>query len=130
METEQRGEDQAEAGAIAVRAARRHHRRSEQQLCSGHVTGKAGVIGFTKQLAAEGAPHRIRVNTISPGVIATPALDRSPKEEMDRVIANVPLGRVGQPEDIAYCALWLASDEGAWVTAQNMVIDGGTSEIK
>ena len=96
----------------------------------GHVTGKAGVMGFTRQLAAEGAPHRIRVNTISPGVIATPSLSRMQAAEMERVIANVPLGRVGQPEDIAYCALWLASDEGAWVTAQNFVIDGGSSEIK
>lgn len=96
----------------------------------GHVTGKAGVIGMTKQLAAEGAPHNIRANAISPGVIATPALDRSPKEFMDQVIAAVPLGRVGQPEDIAYCALWLASDEAAWITAQNIVIDGGSSEIK
>ena len=97
---------------------------------AGHVTGKAGVIGFTKQLAAEGAKHNIRSNSISPGVIATPALNKSPKEFMDGVIANVPLGRVGQPEDIAYCALWLASDEAAWITAQNFVIDGGSSEIK
>jgi len=117
-------------GAILNTASTAGLRGRARMGAAGHVTGKAGVIGFTKQLAAEGAPHRIRVNTISPGVIATPALDRSPKEEMDRVIANVPLGRVGQPEDIAYCALWLASDEGAWVTAQNMVIDGGTSEIK
>jgi meso-butanediol dehydrogenase/(S,S)-butanediol dehydrogenase/diacetyl reductase len=117
-------------GAILNTASTAGLRGRAKMGAAGHVTGKAGVMGFTRQLAAEGAPHRIRVNTISPGVIATPALSRSPKEEMDRVIANVPLGRVGQPEDIAYCALWLASDEGAWVTAQNFVIDGGTSEIK
>ena len=50
--------------------------------------------------------------------------------QMAKVIANIPLGREGKTEDIAYCALWLASDEGAWVTAQNFVIDGGSSEIK
>lgn len=121
----------ARGGGAIINTASTAGLRGRARLgAAGHVTGKAGVIGFTKQLAAEGAPHRIRANAISPGVIATPSLDRQSREEIDRVIANVPLGRVGQPEDIAYCALWLASDEGAWVTAQNMVIDGGTSEIK
>jgi NAD(P)-dependent dehydrogenase (short-subunit alcohol dehydrogenase family) len=117
-------------GAIINTASTAGLRGRAKMGAAGHVTGKAGVIGLTKQLAAEGAPFNIRANTISPGVIATPALERSPKAFMDQVIANVPLGRVGQPEDIAYCALWLASDEAAWITAQNIVIDGGSSEIK
>jgi meso-butanediol dehydrogenase/(S,S)-butanediol dehydrogenase/diacetyl reductase len=96
---------------------------------AGHATGKAGLMGLTRQLAAEGAPHRIRVNTITPGAIESGKHTATP-EQMAKVVANIPLGREGKPEDIAYCALWLASDEGAWVTAQNFVIDGGSSEIK
>ena len=121
----------ARGGGVILNTASTAGLRGRAKMgAAGHVTGKAGVIGLTKQLAAEGAPFNIRANSISPGVIETPALKRSPKAFMDEVIANVPLGRVGQPEDIADCALWLASDEAAWVTAQNFVIDGGSSEIK
>lgn len=121
----------ARGGGVILNTASTAGLRGRAKMgAAGHVTGKAGVIGLTKQLAAEGAPHNIRVNAISPGVIETPALKRSPKAFMDEVIANVPLGRVGKPEDIAYCALWLASDEASWVTAQNFVVDGGSSEIK
>jgi meso-butanediol dehydrogenase/(S,S)-butanediol dehydrogenase/diacetyl reductase len=121
----------ARGGGVILNTASTAGLRGRAKMgAAGHVTGKAGVIGLTKQLAAEGAPHNIRANAISPGVIETPALTRSPKAFMDEVIANVPLGRVGKPEDIAYCALWLASDEASWVTAQNFVIDGGSSEIK
>jgi meso-butanediol dehydrogenase/(S,S)-butanediol dehydrogenase/diacetyl reductase len=121
----------ARGGGVILNTASTAGLRGRANMgAAGHVTGKAGVIGLTKQLAAEGARHNIRSNSISPGVIDTPALQRSPKAFIDQVIANVPLGRVGKPEDIAYCALWLASEEAAWITAQNIVIDGGSSEIK
>ncbi|HEY3694904.1 SDR family NAD(P)-dependent oxidoreductase [Phenylobacterium sp.] len=117
-------------GAILNTASTVGLRGRARMGAAGHATGKAGLMGLTRQMAAEGAQHQIRVNAISPGVIATPALARSPSAFMDQVIAEIPLGRAGQPEDVAYCALWLASDEGAWITAQNFVIDGGSSEIK
>lgn len=117
-------------GAILNTASTAGLRGRAMLGAAGHVTGKAGVIGLTKQLAAEGAPHNIRANTISPGVIASSSPRKPPNDVMNRTIANVPLGRIGQPEDVAYCALWLASDEAAWITAQNFVIDGGSSEIK
>lgn len=93
-----------------------------------HAAAKGGVNALTRQLAAEGAPHRIRANVISPGVIATPALRGAVAQG---VVTTMPqaLGRVGRPEDIAYCALYLASDEASWVTAANFVVDGGLSGI-
>ena len=89
-----------------------------------HVAAKGGVIAMTRQIAAEGAPHRIRANTISPGTIATPAL-RSGVQDGSVTRLELPLGRLGRPEDIAYLALYLASDESQWMTASNIVIDGG-----
>ena len=84
---------------------------------------------MSQQLAAEGAPHRIRVNSLSPGAIESPAT-RWMKDQAERVRASIPLGRWGRPEDIAYCALYLASDEASWITAQNFVVDGGVTGIR
>ena len=89
-----------------------------------HVAAKGGVIAFTRQIAAEGAPYRIRANTISPGTVATPALRGAVKDGTVTKLA-MPLGRLGRPEDIAYLALYLASDEAQWMTASDIVIDGG-----
>lgn len=95
-----------------------------------HCAGKAGIIGMTKQLAMEGAPHHIRVNAISPALIETPATrahmahDSSFKEQ---ALAKAMLKRIGQPEDIAWAALYLASDEASWVTATNIAVDGGST---
>lgn len=95
-----------------------------------HATAKAGVNGMTRALAAEGAPHRIRVNCICPGVIETPVSAEFLASEAGRRVAEaVPLGRIGKPEDIAYCALYLASDESAYVTGGTFVVDGGTTAL-
>lgn len=95
-----------------------------------HCAGKGGVLAMTRQLAMEGAPHGIRANTISPGMVVTaatrPVLE-SP-EFHRTVLAKHMLGRVGQPEDIAWCATYLASDEAGWVTAADFTIDGGASK--
>ena len=92
-----------------------------------HCAGKGGVLAMTRQLAAEGAPHGIRANTISPGFVVTDAT--RPVMEIpgfiDNVMAKSMLKRVGQPEDIAWCAVYLASDESRWVTAADFTIDGG-----
>lgn len=95
-----------------------------------HSAAKGGVISLTIQMAAEGAPHRIRVNCISPGIVRTPATAQVLEAMEDKIVASIPLRRAGEPEDIAYGALYLASDEARWVTGTNLIIDGGTSAAR
>ncbi|MCK6377098.1 MAG: SDR family oxidoreductase, partial [Zoogloea sp.] len=87
-----------------------------------------GVLAMTRQLAMEGGPHRIRCNTISPGFIVTGAtrhhLDTVP-ELLGQVLAKKMLKRVGQPEDVAWLASFLVSDEASWITGSDYAIDGG-----
>jgi NAD(P)-dependent dehydrogenase (short-subunit alcohol dehydrogenase family) len=93
-----------------------------------HAASKSGVIGLTKAVAMEYAKAGIRVNSVSPGPIDTEALDRfvggdqQAKNQMDGII---PLGRIGQPEEIAAAVVWLCSDAASFVTGQNLVVDGG-----
>jgi NAD(P)-dependent dehydrogenase (short-subunit alcohol dehydrogenase family) len=90
------------------------------------MAAKSAVIALTRQLAAEGARHNIRANSISPGAISTPATAHL--QPMAAELAKaIPLGRWGRAEDVAYCALYLASDEANWVTAADFAIDGGSS---
>jgi NAD(P)-dependent dehydrogenase (short-subunit alcohol dehydrogenase family) len=95
-----------------------------------HSAGKGAVLAMTRQLAVEGGIHKIRANTIAPGLVATMATASqglTEGEKLARVAAGIPLGRIGKPEDIAYCALYLASDEANWVTGINITVDGGTT---
>lgn len=95
-----------------------------------HSAGKGAVLAMTRQLAAEGGKHRIRANTIAPGLIATMATASqglTEGEKSEQIAASIPLGRIGRPADIAYCALYLASEEAAWVTGTNITVDGGTT---
>lgn len=94
-----------------------------------HAAAKGGLVSLTRQLAAEGAVHRIRANAISPGFILTPATEWLARRT-NEIVANIPLGRAGTPRDVAYCALYLASDEASWVTGANFVIDGGASAMR
>jgi 7-alpha-hydroxysteroid dehydrogenase len=100
--------------------------RLVQPLFTSYGTVKAGVIHMTKMMAAELAPD-IRVNVISPGSIMTEALDffidDANKEKMRKL---TPLQRLGQPEDIAMAALYLASPAARWVTGKDIQVDGGT----
>ncbi|HSV46996.1 MAG TPA: SDR family NAD(P)-dependent oxidoreductase [Ramlibacter sp.] len=95
-----------------------------------HCAGKGGVLAMSRQLAMEGAPHGIRVNTISPAMVETsatrPHLERV-EGLREQVMGKLMLKRLGQPEDIAWCALYLASDEASWVTAADFAIDGGAT---
>ncbi|MFI6253539.1 SDR family NAD(P)-dependent oxidoreductase [Streptomyces sp. NPDC051016] len=93
-----------------------------------HCAGKSAVLGLTRQLAVEGGPAGIRANTISPGMVRTPATESAGAHQgaaQEALLARIPLGRVGTPEDIAWCAVYLASDESAWVTGGNFPVDGG-----
>jgi NAD(P)-dependent dehydrogenase (short-subunit alcohol dehydrogenase family) len=94
---------------------------------SAHMAAKAAVIAFSEQLAAEGGVHGIRVNCISPGIIATPATDDIPAPMLQYMIDRTFLGRVGTPADIVPAAVYLASDESSYATGSNLVIDGGWS---
>ncbi len=93
-----------------------------------HAAAKAGVIGLTKTLAAEGAPDGIRANAISPGLVKTPSTDAFVGDELRAFQMNMHLiRRPGLGEDIAHLAVYLASDESSWVTGQNYSIDGGVT---
>lgn len=92
-----------------------------------HCAGKSAVLGMTRQLALEGAPS-IRANTIAPGQVVTPATDHARAGKSgseDAIRALIPMQRLGQPEDIAWCAVFLASDESSWITGANFPVDGG-----
>jgi len=92
-----------------------------------YTASKGAVLALTKSLAVQFGPQRVRANAICPGPILTPLLAElfpSEDEKMKR-LNRIPLGRFGLPEDIAYAALYLASDESTWTTGTEMVIDGG-----
>lgn len=94
---------------------------------------KGGVNLLTKNMALDYAPHGIRVNAVCPGRIATPMpMSRlQPEDDWQAVLAqwgkNIPLGRVGQPEDIAKAVLFLSCDDSSWITGTTLVVDGGAT---
>lgn len=90
-----------------------------------YATAKAGVLGFVKALAREVGSAQIRVNAICPGVIETPMLDVLPDGAIGPLKQMTPLGRLGQADDIARTAVYLASDDSAFVTAQALSPNGG-----
>jgi NAD(P)-dependent dehydrogenase (short-subunit alcohol dehydrogenase family) len=95
-----------------------------------HCAGKGGVEAMTRQLAMEGAAHNIRANTIAPGFIRTAATARhlaaDPAFEA-QVLSNNMIKTLGEPDDIAWCAVWLASDEARYVTGANIPVDAGAT---
>ncbi len=94
-----------------------------------HMAAKGGVVAMSKQIAMEGGKHKIRCNTISPGLVETAqtrAFINTP-DWFGPMLDKLMLGRVGQPEDIAPLAVYLASDESSWVTAADFSIDGGST---
>ena len=93
--------------------------------CWDYSSAKAGVIGFTRALAQEVAANGITVNAIGPGAIRTRAYEQLPSDLMEKIVANIPAGRVGEPEDISSAVTFLASDESSYVTGQTLLVNGG-----
>jgi meso-butanediol dehydrogenase / (S,S)-butanediol dehydrogenase / diacetyl reductase len=119
-----------ESGVIINTASVAGHRGNAGQGSLAHCAAKGGVIAMTKQMAAEGGARGIRANSISPGIVRTPSMAGwlTPEKVAAREKANL-LGRLGNPEDIAYCALYLASDEASFVTGADFTVDGGLSAV-
>ena len=92
-----------------------------------YAASKFGVIGFTKTWSRELGPKGVRVNAVAPGFIATPILASIPDKVMDEMKANVPLGRLGTPEEIANVYAFLASDEASYVNGAVIEVSGGMS---
>ncbi|AOJ76453.1 beta-ketoacyl-ACP reductase [Burkholderia ubonensis] len=91
-----------------------------------YAAAKAGVHGFTKALALELAKHGVTVNTVSPGYLATPMVESVPKEVLDaKILPQIPVGRLGQPDEIAALVAFLCSDEGAFATGADFAVNGG-----
>lgn len=90
-----------------------------------YVASKHGVIGLTETASLEFAQKNIRVNAVCPGVIHTPMLDRFDQGNEQAMADQVPMKRVGKPEEIADTVLWLCSDKASYVTGQSIVVDGG-----
>jgi 3-oxoacyl-[acyl-carrier protein] reductase len=90
-----------------------------------YAASKAGLVGLTKSLARETASRNVRVNAIAPGFVETGMTEVLPAEVKEKMLEQIPLKRMGKPEDIAGAALFLASDASAYITGQVLVVDGG-----
>jgi acetoacetyl-CoA reductase len=91
-----------------------------------YSAAKAGVIGFSKALAQENATKGVTVNVIAPGYIATEMVQAVPEEVLkSKILPQIPVGRLGQAEEIAAAVVYLASDEAAWITGSTLSINGG-----
>jgi NAD(P)-dependent dehydrogenase (short-subunit alcohol dehydrogenase family) len=98
---------------------------------SHYAASKAGVVMFSNTAAMELGQYHIRVNSVSPSLINRPTLQKDWPEGYSRFVNKAPLGRVGEPEDVADACLFLASDAARWITGAHLIVDGGilTSQI-
>ena len=94
-----------------------------------YSASKAGLAGMMKSVAAEYAKRNVTANCIAPGIIASAMIDRLNDKQREAIMARVPAGRLGTPADIAAAAVYLASDEAAYVTGQTIHVNGGMAMI-
>jgi acetoacetyl-CoA reductase len=92
---------------------------------SNYAAAKAAMHGFTKALALESAAKGITVNTICPGYINTDMVRAVPEPVLQKIVAKIPVGRLGEPEEIARCVLFLAADDAGFITGSQLTINGG-----
>lgn len=90
-----------------------------------YAAAKSGIHGFTKALAQEGAAKGITVNAIAPGYVETDMVRAVPQPVLDKIIATIPVGRLGRPEDIARAVLFLVADDATFITGSTLSINGG-----
>jgi acetoacetyl-CoA reductase len=90
-----------------------------------YAAAKAGVHGFTISLAQENARFGITVNTVSPGYVGTDLVMAVPEDIRAKIIAQIPVGRLGKPEEIAHAVAFLTTEESSWITGSNLAINGG-----
>ena len=90
-----------------------------------YAAAKAGIMGFTKSLAREVGVRGITVNAVAPGFIQTDMTDALPEDQKDELAAQIPMGRLGTVNEVAQAVLFLASDSGAYITAQTLHVNGG-----
>lgn len=90
-----------------------------------YAAAKSGIHGFTKALAQEGAAKGITVNAIAPGYVETDMVRAVPKDVLAKIVKTIPVGRLGQPEDIARSVLFLVSDDASFITGSTLSINGG-----
>jgi len=123
----------ARGGGVVINTASvAAHRGATFIEQTGHGAAKGGVLAMTRHLAASGAAHGIRANSISPGLIITPQIEPfldEPGHPVHEMLHSHPLGRLGQSEDVARVALFLASQDAAYLNAVDIVVDGGQSLI-
>ena len=94
-----------------------------------YAAAKAGMIGMTKSMAAEVAARGVTLNCIAPGFVRSPMTDALSEQQQDGLLERIPAGRIGEPADIAGAAVFLASDEAAWITGQTLHVNGGMAMI-
>ncbi len=94
-----------------------------------YAAAKLGVIGFTRALAQELAPHGVTVNAVCPGAIATEAHRRIPRETLDALVAATPVGFIATPAEVGGLVAYIASDEARFVTGQTIAINGGRNML-
>lgn len=92
---------------------------------SNYAAAKAGIIGFSKSLAREVASRDITVNVVAPGLIKTAMTDQLGEEQRQAMVEQIPLGRIGEPDDVAAVVLYLASSAGAYITGETIHVNGG-----
>ncbi|HET9020215.1 MAG TPA: SDR family oxidoreductase, partial [Acetobacteraceae bacterium] len=94
-----------------------------------YAAAKAGLVGMTKALAQEVGSRGITVNMIAPGFVATAMTDALDAAQREKLAGAIPLGRLGQPADVAAAAVYLASDEAGWVTGATLHVNGGMAML-
>jgi acetoacetyl-CoA reductase len=90
-----------------------------------YAAAKAGILGFTKALAQEGASRGVTVNAVAPGYVETDMVRAVPPNVLEQIVARIPVGRLGKPEEIARAVLFLVADEAGYITGSTLSINGG-----